>query len=139
MSNYELLDALYGCIGGVQTVLMNFVAVLFAFLIAGYLVADKLDKIIVIIIVTLFSLVTFNQMLASIGLSSDFAGLLLQLADRAATDPENMGWHSSTLDIREFGLPIMRFSPTVIIVVSYFGGLVFFFRQRYLGRRTKEK
>ena len=75
MSDYELIDLFFQDISGLQTVVMNFVAVLFAFLIAGYLIADKLDSSIVFIVVMLFTLVTLQQTLITIGLGHDFAGL----------------------------------------------------------------
>ena len=86
MSDYELIDLLYQNVNVLQTVIMNFVAVLFAFLIAGYLVADKLGSRIVLIIVTLFTIVALQQALATIGLAHDFVGLIGLLADRASQD-----------------------------------------------------
>ena len=139
MSDYELIDLLFSDVIGIQTTVMNFVTVLSAFLVVGYLVADKLDKTIVIIIVALFTLVTFYQTLATIGLGHDFEGLIGVLGERADRDPSALGWQSATMSIREFGLPIMRFTPTFVVVFGYIGGLIFFFRQRHLGRLRSER
>ncbi len=43
MSDYELITLFYVFVDSLQTSVMNYVAVLFAFLIAAYLIADKLQ------------------------------------------------------------------------------------------------
>ena len=138
MSDYELIDLLYQNISVLQTVIMNFVAVLFAFLIAGYLVADKLGSRIVLIIVALFTIVALQQALATIGVAHDFVGLIGLLADRASQDSSNLGWHSSTLSIKGVGQPVLHYGPTIVIIFSYIGGLIFFFHQRHLGSKHPE-
>ncbi len=42
MSDYELVTLFYVVVDSLQTSFMNYVAVLFAFLIAAYMIADKL-------------------------------------------------------------------------------------------------
>ncbi len=91
MSDYELLDVFYAALNGLQGALMNNIAVLFAFLIAGYLVATKLESRIVFIIVGLFTLVTLQQAIATFGLGHDFAGAAAQIVARAADDPSALG------------------------------------------------
>ena len=62
MSDYELIQLFYEILNGLQTALMNYVAVLFAFLIAAYLIADKLESRMAFIIVALFTLVALPQL-----------------------------------------------------------------------------
>ena len=67
MADYELVYFLYEDINSLQTTVINFVAVLFAFLIAAYLAADKLESTMVFIVVALFTLVTVQQSVNAVG------------------------------------------------------------------------
>ncbi len=134
MTDYELIDLFIQVTNGLQTTVMNFVAVLFAFLIAGYLVADKLESKIVSIVVTMFTLITAWQVLHVVGFGNDAAGLVRQLAQRAAQDPSSLGWHGAAMPIIDVAMPFVQFSPIIVLILSYIGALIFFFHQRHVSR-----
>ena len=134
MTDYELVYFFYDVTDGLQTTFMNFVAVLFAFLIAAYLIADKLDAKIVFVVITLFTLVTMQQVFYAVGFGHDVSALAGQIAARAAEDSSNLGWHGAATHFVGGLIPIFRASVAVVLILSYIGALVFFFHQRHLGR-----
>ncbi len=133
MTDYELIALFTQVATTLQTTVMNFVAVLFAFLIAAYLIAGKLETKIVFIVVVLFTLITVNLTINAFGFGTDFVGLARQVAERAAQDPSGLGWHG-TATTSHAVLPFLQFSPAAVVILSYLGGLAFFFHQRHIGR-----
>ncbi len=135
MTDYELITFFYEGVNSLQVAFMNYVAVLFAFLIAAYLVAARLESSMVFIIVGLFTLVILQQSVTLVGFGYDVAALLSQIAARASEDPTGVGWHGGATPLAgAVGAPVLRFSGAVIMIFSYIGGLVFFFHQRHVGR-----
>ena len=133
MSDYELVYLFMGYTDALQSAFMNFVAVLFAFLLAGHLVANKLESGMVFIVVGLFTILALQQSITVLGLGHDVAGLAGQIGLHAAEDPTGLGWHG-TAGPKGSLMPIMEFSAAVVIMLSYIGALVFFFHQRRVGR-----
>ncbi len=72
MTDYELINLFQLHLVNLQTAVMNYVAVLFAFLIAAYLAADKFESSMVFIIVGLFTLIVLQQAGPIIGTSHDW-------------------------------------------------------------------
>ena len=135
MSDYELITFFYEAVNSLQTAVMNYVAVLFAFLIAAYLISDKLESRMVAFIVALFTLVTLQQVTPVIGFGHDCASLVSQIVERAAADPSSLGWHGAATSLSDaIARPVLRFTPAAVVVFSYIGGLIFFFHQRHMGR-----
>ena len=134
MSDYELVSLFAEYNGQLQTTLMNYVAVLFAFLIAGYLAADNLELRMVSIIVGLFTLVALPQVINAMGFGHDVAALASQIAVRAAEGSSDVGWHGTTTWLGSTGVPVFRATTIIVIVPSYIGALIFFFHQRHVGR-----
>ncbi len=135
MSDYELVYFFMENINALQATFMNYVAVLFAFLIAAYLVAAKLESRMVFVIVGLFTLVALPQTFNIAGHGHDVAALASQIAARAAEDPSALGWHGTATPVLGIvGIPILRFSVVIVVLLSYIGGLIFFFHQRHVGR-----
>lgn len=135
MTDYELLDIFIQNANSLQTCFMNYVTVLFAFLIAAYLIADKLESSMVFIILGLFTLVFFQQGFNVLGFGHDVSALAGQIAVRAQEDTSVLRWHgAATSVLGSVAIPILRHSGEVVFILSYIGGLVFFFHQRRLGR-----
>ena len=134
MTDYELINMFVEHMTLLQTILMNYVAVLFAFLIAAYLIAAKLESGMVFIIVGLFTLVALPQAINVIGIGYDTAAIAGQIASRAMQDSSGVGWHGTTTWLGTIGITILRASVLLVLVLSYLGGLIFFFHQRHVGR-----
>ena len=135
MTDYELISLFTEYLAALQTAFMNYVAVLFAFLIAAYLIADKLESRMVVVVVALFTLVTLQQAAPVIGAGYDCAALGSQIVERAAADPAGIGWIGAATSLSDaVGIPLVRFGSIAVVILSYIGGLIFFFHQRHVGR-----
>ena len=135
MTDYELVNLFQLHLTNVQTAVMNYVALLFAFLIAAYLIADKLESSMVFIVVGLFTLVVLQQTGPIIGTGYDFAAIAGQIATRAADDPTGLGWHGTATPFGATAVAVTRFTAGAVMFVSYIGGVFFFFHQRRVGRK----
>ncbi len=113
---------------------MNYISVLFAFLVAGYLIGPHLNRVMTGIIVGLFTLfaglmiLTVNRTVAGI---AAFAGEMRRMAGE---DGGTMAWHPvvyEPFNVTEIFLPVL----TALLFASYIAALVFFFasRKRKLG------
>ena len=138
MTDYELIYFFVEYVDGLQAAFMNYVAVLFAFLIAGYLVAAKLKSSMVSIVVGLFTLVVLLQAAVIIGHGYDTSALIGQITERAANPASGIDWHGAANPAAGVaGAAVLRFIPAVVVILSYIGGLIFFFHQRHVGRAQK--
>lgn len=134
MSDYELVTLFAEYNANLQTSLMNYVAVLFAFLIVAYLAASRLEARMVFVVVALFTLVALPQVLNVMGFGYDTAAIAGQIAARAAEDPSGLGWHGTSQPWGPISVSVTRYSTAVVLIVSYLGALIFFFHQRQVGR-----
>ncbi len=133
MSDFELVYMFTEDVNSLETAFMNFIAMLTAFLVAGYLVADKLKPSMVFIIVTLFTLAVLQQVLNLFAFQGDLTRITQEMLSRVAEGQSGISWHGSTRHpsiIKRF----MAFNPMAVTVFGYFGALIFFFHQRHVGR-----
>ena len=112
-----------------ESFIESFTTLLFAFLIASYLVADKLDRVMVAIVISLYSAMALRYAFLYHNTSGDIVAIAAELRDLAAMPESNVSWV-------EIG-PVGVFYPsvTVILVLSYLASLVFFFHTRRKPRR----
>ena len=134
MTDFELINSFVVCNEIMQTAFTSYVAVLFAFLIATYLIADKLESSMAPIIVGLFTLVAFNQLSNVIGAGHDWAAVGMQIAARATEQTSSLGWHGAATPWGPLTISIIRFSAAATLVASHIAALIFFFHQRHVGR-----
>lgn len=124
MTDYEILSLFSEFGANTQTVFMNYVTVLSAFLIAGFLVADRLSKTMTIVLVALFSVVAFQQGTALLLHWGDQVGLMADIRGREA-----LGWHGSARVGPLIGA-LFNITYFVAVIGGYVGALVFFFSRR---------
>jgi hypothetical protein len=135
MTDYEMVSLFVETLEALQSAFTNYVAVLSGFLIAGYLIADKLEARMVGIVVTLFTLVVLQQGNIVVGLGHDSASLLGEISAQASDASSNLGWHGGATELGSgIGRVILQFSALAVLILSYVGALFFFFHQRRVGR-----
>ncbi len=134
MTEFELVYLFNETVNSLQTSFMNYVAVLFAFLIGAYLVADKLETRIVVVVIALFTVVTLQQATPIFGHGYDVAAIATQVAMDASDASSAIRWHSAAQPWGTGIIPTFRFGTMVILVLSYIGAIIFFFQQRHAGR-----
>ncbi|MDA1371637.1 MAG: hypothetical protein O2971_12875 [Proteobacteria bacterium] len=129
MTDFELLTIFIEFINTTWTIFATYVSIVFAFLIAGYLVAKNLSAIIVSLVVTLYSLVAFwsvwalNRNVVAISATSR------EMKEGILSGQSSLGWFpmASAPEYLFVALPAL---VTLIAVVAYAGSIFFFFYQR---------
>jgi len=124
MTDYEVLSLFGEFATNIQDTFVNYVGVLSAFLVASYLVADKLTSRTAIVLVGLFSLVAVQQGAALLLHWNDQVGLLTEIRTR-----DELAWHGANRAPAWFGL-IFYITYFVTVFGGYVGALVFFFDRR---------
>ena len=131
MSEYEIVSLFHQVITGVNASMTNFLTVLFAMLVAGYLAAHRLDRISSIIVVVIYSLFTLG-MTNEIYLGyRDFAAIGQEMVRVGRLPGSSIGWHPNVAE----GAEGMSLLPRIILVImlgAYAASIWFFFRARHM-------
>ena len=128
MTEYELVDTFYTLSGLLDQFVANFITLLFAFLVASYLVSAKLDRRMVIVVIALYSFMALRY----VGLYLNVADDMIALADQITQLRHEKG---SSLEWMVIGkeLSTMHYTQTAAMFLSYLASLVFFFHTRRSG------
>jgi len=124
MTDYEILSLFGEFATNTQDTFVNYVSILFAFIIASYLVADRLTKTMVVVLIGLFSMVAIQQGTALLLHWNDQLGLLAEIRGR-----DELDWHGANRAPAWFGL-VFYATYFVTVFGGYIGSLVFFFDRR---------
>ena len=130
MTDSELLMAFVEYGNFSQTLFMNFVTIIFAYLIAGFFVADKLNFKMAVLVTILFSITAFQEAASMLFAWNDAVGLMPQMQTREALQFHGLvssGGFAGTLFYATYSF---------VVIVSYIGALTFFFHQRHQGRKA---
>ena len=130
MTDYEILSLFNEMAANTQGAFMNFVAILSAFLIAGYLAAHRLSKTMTVILTVLFSVVAVQEGLTVLFHWGDQVGLLADIRSRAA-----LSWHGASRGGPSLGI-FFNITFGFTVIGGYIGGLIFFFHQRRVGLKS---
>ena len=129
MTDYELVSLLIEFINTTWVIFATYVSIVFAFLVAGYFVSEKLAPKMISLVVSLYTLVALwsvfalNRNVVAIGAAADEIKRVLLEGD-------------STLDwvpvaaTPDFLTPVIPILVTGLAIVAYAGSIFFFFYQR---------
>lgn len=113
---------------------MNYISVLFAFLVAAYLVAPHLNRVMSGIVVGTFTVFAGLMILTVNRSVSTTAALVEEMRRAAGEGGASVPWHPAVYE--PFNITAV-FAPTLtaLLAASYVAAIVFFFyaRQRQLG------
>ena len=130
MTDFELLMAFNEMAINGQEVYMNFVSIVFGFIVAGYLVADKLSGKMVILMVTLFTFVTLQEAMNTTLFLLDQVGLIPEMQTRDA-----LQFHGAN-NVGDIFAPLFIAIKIGTLILAYIGSIVFFFHQRRAGKKA---
>jgi cellobiose-specific phosphotransferase system component IIC len=136
MSDYEMFSTFSEIVTIMNTVLMDYVAILFAFLVAAFFVASKLKQSMIAVVVSLFSVFVVFKLYESIVWALDLSRL--QGAMGAALDQgdSNLNWLGFATYGSESFLNLGTWIIPAIIIFGYIASLIFFFHQRHQGLKA---
>ncbi len=127
MTDHEILSLFNEMAANTQGAFMNFVAILSAFLIAGYLAAHRLSKTMTVILTVLFSVVAVQEGLTVLFHWGDQIGLMVDMRSR-----ETLSWRGASRGGPWLGA-IFNSTFGFTVIGGYIGALIFFFHQRRVG------
>ena len=126
MTEYEMVDTFYS-IGAFSDQLMaSFIALLFACLVASYLVSAKLDRRITVVVIALYSFMALRYVLIYHNASGDLATLAETLMQLRQRDNSSLDW----LEVQG-GIRWVNAGTSVAMFLSYVASLFFFFYTRH--------
>ena len=129
MTDYELLSIFIEFINTTWTIFATYVSVVFAFLVAGYLVSKKLSSSIVSTVVTLYTLVAFWSIFALNRNVVAIGAAVAEINRAILEDGSSLGWLPAIASA-DFLTPVIPFLVTSLAIVAYLGSIFFFFYQR---------
>ena len=132
MTDYELVSVFQENLNLIFTILMSYVSIVSAFLVVGYLVAAKLKPSMVGIITGLFTLISFTMIFVMNRVAQTFVAVGNEMRKVTNDGASSLGWHNITHEAEFLSGGIM-FAFTSILILTYFGALIFFFHQRREG------
>ena len=137
MSDFELVYLFKEHVEWLQSSTINFITALSAFLVASYLIADKLKLSMACIILTLFTLYSIELADTAFRIQAEINSLLTEIAVRSNESESSIGWHGARFMDGESPIQQFRqFLNPLLLILGYIGGLIFFFHQRHVGRRA---
>ena len=129
MTDYELLSIFIEFTNTVWTIFATYVSIVFAFIIAAYLVSSRLTPNVVALVLSLYSLVSFWSIWAISQNAYAIAASVGEMKRVVQESDSSLGWVPQTA-ISDFMLPTLPIVITSLAFVVYVGSIVFFFYQR---------
>lgn len=129
MTDAELLNAFTGFVNTSWMIFTAYVSVVFAFLVAGYLVSNKLGLKMVLLVSSIYTLVAAWAIFAISTNLRSVSAAVIEIKRVVREDESSLGWLPlvSIHDNIDSAVPIL---VTIITVAAYLGSIVFFFYQR---------
>jgi hypothetical protein len=127
VTDYEVLMAFSDIANSSQASYMNFVTIVFAFIVAGYFVSDKLSQKMASLLTILFTLVAFQEAASTMLFTTDFLGLIPEIKSR-----EGLQFHGA-FSVSSFFPPMYIALHFVTLILAYIGSIIFFYHQRHQG------
>jgi len=109
--------------------IQNFTALLFAFLIAAYLVSHGLDRVMVGIVLSLYSAMALRYTFIYFNTSDDLVAMAAELRQMASMPDSSIAW----LEIGP--VHIFYTAVTLVMFLCYLASLAFFLRARRAARK----
>ena len=126
MTDYEMIDLFLTFGSNLESMVERFIALLFAFLIASYLVSAKLRPLMVTIVVALYSYMALRYVFFYFNIFADQITLARQIVASQDQPGSSLRW----LDAPPSTMLAIYYSQTVAMLLSYIASLVFFFYTR---------
>jgi hypothetical protein len=134
MTDYEMFSVFSEITTTLNTILMDYVAVVFAFLIAAFFAASKLKQSMILVVTSLFTVFAMYKLYEAVFWSLDLNRLQGVMGAAVVQSGSSLTW----LGFATFGsgATMATFLAPLIIVFGFVASLIFFFHQRYQGQRT---
>jgi len=125
MTEYELVDTFYTIAGLSDQLIVSFITLLFAFLIASYLASSRLDRPMVVVVITLYSFMALRYVLVFYNVSDDLVTLAETIDESRLQAGSSLSW----MNIGS-GMSMTLGGTISAMILAYLGSIYFFFHTR---------
>jgi len=129
MTDYELLSVFIAFTNTVWLIFAAYVSIVFAFIVAAYLVANRLSPQVVRLVIALYSAVSIWSIWAIRQNAVAIAATAQEMKRVVAESGSSLSWVPQ-LGIPESMIPVIPWLITLVAAVAYIGSIFFFFYQR---------
>ncbi|MGJ8563370.1 MAG: hypothetical protein ACSHXY_07440 [Alphaproteobacteria bacterium] len=129
MTEYEHTILFLEFAQAASSVMANYMALVFAMIVTSYMAAHRLDRLMTGIALTIYSLFALGFCNEIFQLYSDLSRLGISIADMGNNPSTSLTWFGPIATGPDF----LHILPEIIggmIVLAYFGSILFFFRAR---------
>jgi len=127
MSEAELYGAFLDALDGANSVLFNYISLLFAFLVMSYLAAHRLPTFLASIVIILFSLVSALFIFQVFLYRNEAGAIAAALFERRQSGNFDLSWYGTN---PAWGPPVNSFLMVAVTAGGFLACIVFFLYQR---------
>lgn len=127
MTEYEAISLFNETFSNLVQVLLAHISILSAFLVMCYFAADKLNRVLVAIVIALFSLSALMLIIQINFLRTDLLNLYIVILDIQSSNADGNVWFGNT---PPWIMQIQTAVQNVVTIGGYFGCIAFFYYQR---------
>jgi len=131
MTSYERASLFMSLVDSTAGVMMDFVSVLFGFLVAGYLVAPHINRVMSGIVIGLFGVFSVFMIFTANRNLETLASLADEMRSSAAAGNTALAWHpviAEATNMPALALPVMM----GLLIIASISGIIFYI---YASRR----
>ena len=132
MSDFEIAELFAENFSLMQDQIINYATVLSAFLLAGYLVASKLQLVMAAIVIVIFSAFAIDSIMVIWFVGNDVVELQLLMRERVANGSSELAFHAAARGDFSVNLYLITLVRVLTGIVAYIGAIWFFLYQRRL-------
>jgi len=129
MSDYELFNTFTEIWNLVWVIFTVYLSVTFGFIVAGYLVAGRLDRIMVSLVIGLYSLVAVWCFVAIERFATNGVRIASDIRTKVDAGESSLGWTTIATEPAD-QIPVVRLLILALLIVSFAGSIAFFLHQR---------
>ena len=126
MTEYELVDTFYTIAALSDQLMASFTTLLFAFLVASYLVSSKLDRRMTVVVIALYSFMAIRYVVLFSNVTGDISTLADTLMQLRSGEGSSLEW----LEIQG-GIWWVNVGTTIAMLLGYIASVIFFFYTRH--------
>lgn len=133
MTEYEAISLFNEIFSNLVQVLFGYISILSAFLVMSYFAADKLNKVLAAIVITLFTLFAIMLVIQFNFLRIDLLNIYEVILNIQSSSSEGNVWFGNT---PLWMVNIQTIVQNLITIGGYFGCLAFFYYQKATSKNS---
>lgn len=135
MTAHEAADLFLEYLNTYSQFMFGYVGILTAFLVMSFVAAHKLNKLLTVLVVTLFSLVCVMLIIQINFLRNDLTGIYVYLVELKRIHPDSLAWFGTN---PTWMLTVLTWINNTVSFGGFAGSIGYFLYQRQTGLREAD-